>query len=118
MRDKIRIGVLLVLFMSCNVYSQTTERKVQKLFTKNIKIVENFYKNKGGYSLELKSASIFLTKLTNIKPNALYSYEGLGTLSASDVTDWKNWYTKNKHVLYWDDKSKSIRISSQLIAKS
>jgi len=117
MRGKIRIGVLLLLFVSCNMFSQTSERKVQKLFSKNIKLVENFYKNIDGYSLELKSASKFLVELTKIKPLGLYTYKGLGVLSEADVTDWKNWYKKNKHLLYWDDKSKSIRVNSQLITK-
>ena len=113
MKGKIRIGVLLLFLVTSSVYSQTTDKKVHKIFVKNIKLVENFYNNIDGYSLELKSASVFLTKLTNIKSNALYSYEGLGTLSASDVTDWKNWYIKNKHLLYWDDKSKTIRLNGQ-----
>jgi len=118
MRGKIRIGVLVLVFVSCNLYSQTSERKVQKFFSKNIKLVENFYKNIDGYSLELKSASTFLVELTKIKPLGVYTYKGLGVLSESDVTDWKNWYKSNKHLLYWDEKLKTVRIHNQLVTNS
>lgn len=106
---RVKIGILLLL-VTCNAFSQNEDKKACKAFEEKITLVENFYNDIEGYSLELESATVFLAELTKITPETNYSYKGLGTLSVSDLTDWKLWYKENKHLLYWDNKSQSIKI--------
>lgn len=84
--------------------------KACKFVKEQLTLVEKFYNLEEGYSLELMSASKFLGELTNLKSKFVYSCLTAEPTSDVDVSIWKKWYQENKHLLYWDNLSKTARV--------
>lgn len=92
-----------------NIDKKNIDKKACKYVQEQISTIESFYTNDEGYSLQLLEASQFLTTISEIESNYLYSYEAIGdALETNDVATWKNWFEANKHLLTWDDELKTV----------
>ena len=106
-------GVLFLLIGNVfatdkNISKKNIDKRACKYVQERISIIEDFHNLEEGYSLELTSASNFLGQITNLKSKSGYSYETIGKTESSDIKTWKNWFNENKHLLHWDDKSKTV----------
>lgn len=114
MKGKIKIGIVLFFLAIVKLSAQSIDKKACKIFMENINEIERFYEDGDGYSVELKTASTFLERITKIKSTTKYTYQGIGDeLSESDVHNWKNWYDKNKHLLLWDSELKKVKLKKE-----
>ena len=87
------------------------DKKACKFVQEQISIIEKFHNLKAGYSNELISASSFLGEITKLESKTGYSYKTLGKMdNNNDVQTWKTWFKENKHLLYWDAETKSVRL--------
>lgn len=91
-----------------NINKKNIDKKACKYVQERITIIEEFHNLEEGYSIELTSASKFLGQITNLKSKSGYSYETIGETESSDLKTWQNWFNENKHLLHWDDKSKTV----------
>ncbi|MGB0896036.1 MAG: hypothetical protein ACPGU9_05810 [Flavobacteriaceae bacterium] len=97
-----------------NIDKKNIDKKACKYVQEQIATIESFYTNDEGYSLELLEASQFLTNISEIESNYLYSYEAIGdTLETNDVIVWKNWFEANKHLLTWDEELNTVVIKTE-----
>lgn len=112
-----KIIITGVLFLSIgnafatdkNINKKELDKKACKYVQERISTIESFYNDDEGYSFQLLEASQFLTNISEIESNYLYSYEAIGdALETNDVTTWKNWFEANKHLLTWDDELKTV----------
>lgn len=110
--------LLLCTALSCSLSAQQKPKlsqKACKFVKKRIELVEKFYSLEEGYSLELMSASKFLGELTNLKSKYVYSCLTEDPESNKDIVIWKKWFEKNKHLLYWDNFSKTAKLKLKAI---
>jgi len=84
------------------------DKKACKYVQERIDTIEDFHSLEEGYSIELISASNFLGEITKLKSKSGYSYETIGKTESNDLKSWKNWFNENKHLLHWDNKSKTV----------
>lgn len=92
-----------------NINKKDLDKKACKYVLEQISTIEKFYTDDEGYSVELLEASKFLSTISEIKSNYLYSYQAIGdALETNDVTTWKSWFEANKHLLAWDDELKTV----------
>lgn len=97
-----------------NIDKKNIDKKACKYVQEQISTIESFYTNDEGYSLQLLEASKFLTTISEIESNYLYSYEAIGeALETNDVATWKKWFEANKHLLTWDDELKTVVIKTE-----
>lgn len=94
-----------------DLHRKDIDKKACKYVQEQISIIEKFHNLETGYSFELASASHFLGDITKLASKTGYSYKTLGKMdNNNDVKTWKNWYQENKHSLYWDTLTKSVRL--------
>ncbi len=116
-------ALLLVIFINCgaNNNQEYDEIKYEKLKNNNdisleilnqLDFIEKqLERKKNGKSYTFTNAEV-LSNLTGIKAEI----SGLGTLGNSyEVSEavldkWKNWFEKNKHLLYWDRIEQKIKV--------
>ncbi|MFD0962700.1 hypothetical protein [Pseudofulvibacter geojedonensis] len=113
LKSKMFVLLFCTAFISCSLSAQQKSRlsqKACKFVKKRIDLVEKFYNLEEGYSIELMTASKFLGELTNLKSKYVYSCLTEEPESNKDVIIWKKWFEKNKHLLYWDKFSKTVKI--------
>jgi len=96
--------------LKCSIDNIDIDKKACKYVQERISLIEKFHNLEDGFSIELKSASIFLSEITNLESKSGYSYRSIGTTEENDLSMWKNWFEKNKHLLYWDDQLKTVRV--------
>ncbi|PHS03775.1 MAG: hypothetical protein COA88_15065 [Kordia sp.] len=86
------------------------DKKACKYVQERISLIEKFHSLEEGYSFELLSASKFLAEITSFKSKSQYSYKSIGDAKENDINAWKIWFEGNKHLLYWDDQLKTVRV--------
>ena len=91
-----------------NIDKKNIDRKACKYVQERIAVIEDFHNLEEGYSFELTSASNFLGQITQLKSKSGYSYETIGKTESNDLKTWKNWFNENKHLLHWDNESKTV----------
>ena len=116
MKKIITILVVALAFTSCktsnDVVVENLDKKACKYFIEQITVVEAFNNETVGYGIELQSASRFLEGITEIRPEGVYNYTGLGSATSTieDLNQWKSWFSKNKHLLYWDSEANTVKV--------
>lgn len=92
-------------------HKKDIDKKACKYVQEQISIIEKFHNLETGYSFELASASNFLGNISKLASKTGYDYKTLGKMeNNNDVKTWKTWFEENKHSLYWDTVTKSVRL--------
>lgn len=93
------IFVLFIIFLSCRSNKCMSEKKVQKEFVHELKIVKDQFKGKETLVDEYTDALFYLGFLTNTPTRAGYS-STIGYRKESDykmdIKSWEDWFKKNK----------------------
>jgi len=108
MKTLILITAILFSSFSFSNNEIDLDKKACKYVQERISIIEEFHNLEEGYSTELTSASNFLGQISQLKSKSGYSYKTIGKTESNDLKTWKNWFNKNKHLLHWDSKSKTV----------
>ena len=53
---------------------------------------------------------VFIIRLTKIMPDYIEGIDIIYTPTKQNLRDWKKWYNKNKHKLYWDEKEQKVKL--------
>lgn len=97
-----------------NIDKKNIDKKACKYVQERLNTIEEFHNSDVGFSFELVNASEFLASITELESDYLYSYEAIGaTVNTDAITAWKNWFEANKHLLYWDDELKTVRVKTE-----
>jgi len=108
MKTLILIAAILFSSFSFSNDKIDLDKKACKYVQERISIIEEFHSLEEGYSFELISASNFLGQISNLKSKSGYSHQTIGKTESNDLATWKNWFKENKHLLHWDNASKSV----------
>jgi hypothetical protein len=106
------IYLIFILFANINFGQVQSINKAQQIYLENLKIINEFIANKGDINDgEIVDNSIdFLEEITKIKSDFIPAYEIIYTPSEQNLKDWKNWYKKNKKLLYWDEEENKVKV--------
>ena len=97
-----------------NIDKKNIDKKACKYVQERLNTIEEFHNSDVGFSFELVNASKFLTDITELESDYLYSYEAIGASVETDgITAWKNWFEANKHLLAWDDELRTVRVKTE-----
>ncbi|NQY29743.1 MAG: hypothetical protein HRT69_09745 [Flavobacteriaceae bacterium] len=110
MRTLVLISAIVFSSFSFSNDKIVIDKKACKYVQERISLIEKFHSLEEGYSFELLSASKFLSKITSFKSKSKYSYKSIGDAKENDINTWKTWFEGNKHLLYWDDQLKTVRV--------
>jgi len=110
MKNLILIAAIVFSILSFSKDKIDVDKKACKYVQERISLIEKFHNLEEGYSLELILASKFLSEITNFNSKSGHSYKAIGVTKENDLRTWKNWFEKNKHLLYWDNQLKTVRV--------
>lgn len=107
--------LLSILFLVATITNygniQIKKNKAQKEYLKNLHIIQDcIYKGKKVPGEVFDSAIFFLETTTNIKSNYSYGQEVFAIPNEQNIKDWKNWYKRNKTLLYWDQNDQRAKV--------
>lgn len=114
MKSIVKLPLLLLYLLSTvtnygNV--QIKKNKAQKEYLNNLHIIQDcMYKGKKVSGEVFDGAIFFLETTTNIKSNYSYGHEAFATPTEQNIKDWKNWYKRNKNLLYWDQNEQRVKV--------
>ena len=86
------------------------ESKAEIAFNDNIKVVEKYLQGETIKGTGLDDSVIFFEELTNIKSNIFEGIDKLLDPTEKNLQDWKDWYKKNKHLVYWDEREQKVKL--------
>lgn len=107
------LGILIILILiSCQEREPDTEARTraQREWEQHQKVIEGAIAGK--FSAEdFEEAAEFFTRLTGLPAQLSFSYVGaLPTEDTErDLELWQRWYDQNKHRIYWDEATDSVK---------
>lgn len=100
--------LFLFAFISFNISAQNAK----EIFLENLTAFENLQKDENA-SISLNmiyEARKFLIELTGISYEIEKSFDMPISPPEQTLKDWRNWFEQNKEKLYWDKKSKKVKV--------
>ena len=107
---------ILFLFLFSNLFANAQEsEKAQKIFLENLTALENVYndENEGIDLNTLYEARSFMLKITEIKYELEKDFEMPIFPPKEILKAWREWFETNKQELYWDKKTKSVKVKKK-----
>ncbi len=110
----VRLIIIILILMSCNnkISDQELELKIQIFFEKHLSVIEKFHNEKDVDGNEIEEAREFLEEITKIESEAEYGFTGAYPPTELDLKKWKEWYSRNKDNLIWDEKNQNIKLKN------
>lgn len=116
MKKNILIALFLIFNINCFGNYSCQAKKAQQEYLNRLIIIERFINLNGKKSdIEgdgdlLNEAVEFMERITGIHSNSITGFEILYIPNKKNFIDWKNWYKKNKKLLYWDKTEKKVKV--------
>ena len=108
MKQWVVLCTVVVLF-SCTS-SKRVDQKACLDFEQRYERIVHYYKGKS--SLE-EDEITKMVRLTGIEVDHEFSITIDYYLTKRNIKDWKRWYRKNKHRLYWDEIDKEVKVKNR-----
>ncbi|WP_353120430.1 hypothetical protein [Myroides odoratus] len=86
---------------ACNYFDKVYER------------IEDNYNNRNGETIIYSEDYLFLYSLTGIESEYLDGIDFIYIPTKQNLKDWKKWYNKNKHRLYWDEFENKVKLKDE-----
>ena len=110
----IYITILLIVNICGINNAQCIDDKACNIFTHNLEIAIKYSKFDGTkINEDMDEVIHFLEKITGIESESELGYSGYDPPTQSDIEKWGKWFETNKHILYWDGESKSVRLKTE-----
>lgn len=103
--------LLILIFFSCCKSIKCNEVIACNYYKEMYKRIEKNYEDikKNNSTTYYSSDYEIIYKLTGVQCDHIIEYDISYYPSKSNLKDWRAWYKKNKHRLYWDYASQTLK---------
>jgi len=98
-----------LFFFSCSNIQDKS--KIETVFNNNIEVIEDFVGTVKDSidNKKLRESIAFIEQLTGLECDTSESFFPVDEPSSNNLIEWKEWYRKNHHLLYWDKIDNEIK---------
>jgi len=104
-----KLLLILILFSSCNL-SDCQDEKACSYYKEKIQIVTKSINKERIDVGRVNNAIVFLEKITTINSTSDGNYLGRFNPTKADLKKWTEWYDDDKHLLFWDNIKKTVKV--------